>query len=48
MHAHAMALAPESYEHLPPDTVGNTRRALVWGEMERGVGRCGEVWGDIA
>jgi len=29
MHAHAMALAPESYEHLPPDTVGNTRRVLV-------------------
>ena len=29
MHAHAMALAPTSYEHIDPSIVGNTRRVLV-------------------
>ena len=29
MHAHAMQLAPSSYEHLDPTLTGNTRRILV-------------------
>lgn len=29
MHAHAMQLAPTSYEHIDPQLVGNTRRVLV-------------------
>lgn len=29
MHAHAMQLAPTSYEHIDPGLVGNTRRVLV-------------------
>ena len=29
MHAHAMQLAPTSYEHIEPTLVGNTRRVLV-------------------
>ena len=29
MHAHAMALAPTSYEHIDPNLVGNIRRVLV-------------------
>jgi len=29
MHAHAMQLAPSSYEHVEPALVGNTRRVLV-------------------
>jgi 2-isopropylmalate synthase len=29
MHAHAMQLAPTSYEHIDPNLVGNTRRVLV-------------------
>lgn len=29
MHVHAVAKATESYEHIPPETVGNSRRILV-------------------
>jgi 2-isopropylmalate synthase len=29
MHVHAIAKATESYEHIPPETVGNSRRILV-------------------
>jgi 2-isopropylmalate synthase len=29
MHAHAMALAPSSYEHIDPAAVGNSRRILI-------------------
>jgi 2-isopropylmalate synthase len=29
MHVHAIAKATESYEHIPPESVGNSRRILV-------------------
>jgi len=29
MHVHAVAKAAESYEHIPPEAVGNSRRVLV-------------------
>jgi len=29
MHVHAVAKATESYEHIPPEAIGNTRRILV-------------------
>jgi 2-isopropylmalate synthase len=29
IHASAIAKAPETYEHVPPETVGNRRRVLV-------------------
>lgn len=29
MHAHAMQLAPSSYEHIDPESVGNARRILI-------------------